>query len=614
MEEGQVNSAVKKPSDLHSDLEAQKLILSKLEDECKKNFLDDKSLNETLGQYKKAAHELKNSINHFLDSKSVNAKSVDGVNRPIDEELKEKIDMLEATLKSSGIIKDGHNATNGSTSQAAATGTDQVAGQNSDDQTKTSLRQSPPVCPKNDSQPQNQQTQNQPQPLTQVMPQSQLSDKKTSKSKKESNKKTAKSEPEPKIGPIQPESKPELDKNNVTADNPTNKETKDSESLSPERKPKTTLNKKSAHREKSTIDHILKNLNGENSEQNQLKLLCKMYIDLIQENRVLDKGMKQHVKTCARLNKEKEQLQSENNRLILAKSRLESLCRELQKHNKAIKEESLLRVKEDEDKHRTMAAKFQATLSEIMILVQESHQRNNTLREENMQYEKKLRIYLEHYDKWEKEIEKILASKDLEIQLTKTKLAEANLTSDHEREKFIEEKQQILNMVSDLHKKHSESVTNENHLKAQLSLYISKYDEFQAILAKSNEMFNGFKKDMEKMSKQIKDLERETIRWKKKCEESDKALAIANEARKTSNQKIQKLENLCRALQAERNQLSERLAKFQSTEKSENKKRSEKIESTEISDKPLDNIENINQSPICDNESTIISESESSQS
>lgn len=241
-------------------------------------------------------------------------------------------------------------------------------------------------------------------------------------------------------------------------------------------------------------------------------------------------GMKQHVKTCARLNKEKEQLQSENNRLILAKSRLESLCRELQKHNKAIKEESLLRVKEDEDKHRTMAAKFQATLSEIMILVQESHQRNNTLREENMQYEKKLRIYLEHYDKWEKEIEKILASKDLEIQLTKTKLAEANLTSDHEREKFIEEKQQILNMVSDLHKKHSESVTNENHLKAQLSLYISKYDEFQAILAKSNEMFNGFKKDMEKMSKQIKDLERETIRWKKKCEESDKALAIANEA------------------------------------------------------------------------------------
>lgn len=229
------------------------------------------------------------------------------------------------------------------------------------------------------------------------------------------------------------------------------------------------------------------------------------------------------------MNKEKEQLQSENNRLILAKSRLESLCRELQKHNKAIKEESLLRVKEEEEKHRTMAAKFQATLSEIMILVQESHQRNNTLRGENMQYEKKLRIYLEHYGKWEKEIEKILASKDLEIQLTKTKLAEANLTSDREKEKLIEENQQILNMMTDLHKKHSESITNENHLKAQLSLYIEKYDEFQTLLAKSNEMFNGFKKDMDKMSKRIKDLEKEIKGWKKKCDDANQALIVADE-------------------------------------------------------------------------------------
>ncbi|XP_053202378.1 LOW QUALITY PROTEIN: gamma-taxilin-like [Panonychus citri] len=640
MEEGQVTTQAKKSSALQTDLEAQKLFLSKLEDECKKNFLDDKSLNKTLGQYKKAANELKNSINHFLDSKSVSTNNP--VGRLIDEELKEKIDMLESTLKSSGIIKDNHNnSANGSTSQVTVSTvpatvdsivTDnqekssqqsptQLTSQNIDSQPvgqqQQQQQQQPSSSSSSSSQPQQETSQtqtNQPQQSTQ----SQSTDKKKSTTvKKDVTKKSDKGEPELKVDSSKPDTKTDAtikpdsttDSTAKTTTSPppsisskSNQEAKDSESLSPERKPKAALNKRSAHKEKSTMDYILKNLNCDNNEQNQLKLLCKMYMDLMEENKVLDKGNKQHVKTFTRLNKEKEQLQSENNRLILAKSRLESLCRELQKHNKAIKEESLLRVKEEEEKHRTMAAKFQATLSEIMILVQESHQRNNTLRGENMQYEKKLRIYLEHYGKWEKEIEKILASKDLEIQLTKTKLAEANLTSDREKEKLIEENQQILNMMTDLHKKHSESITNENHLKAQLSLYIEKYDEFQTLLAKSNEMFNGFKKDMDKMSKRIKDLEKEIKGWKKKCDDANQALIVADEERKTSKQKIQKLENLCRALQSERNQLSDRLKQTQNIEKSKEKSNSLDCGSNENSDKSLgDHKDDKSQSTISDN-------------
>lgn len=42
--------------------------------------------------------------------------------------------------------------------------------------------------------------------------------------------------------------------------------------------------------------------------------------------------------------------------------------------------------------------------------------------------------------------------------------------------------------------------TTEVNLRSQISLYTDKYDEFQNALIKSNEVFGGFKGEMEKVS------------------------------------------------------------------------------------------------------------------
>ena len=44
---------------------------------------------------------------------------------------------------------------------------------------------------------------------------------------------------------------------------------------------------------------------------------------------------------------------------MLAKSKLEGLCRELQRHNKLVKDESMARAKEDDEKRKEVTAKFQ---------------------------------------------------------------------------------------------------------------------------------------------------------------------------------------------------------------------------------------------------------------
>lgn len=55
-------------------------------------------------------------------------------------------------------------------------------------------------------------------------------------------------------------------------------------------------------------------------------------------------------------------------------------------------------------------------------------------------------------------------------------------------------------------------------------MYTEKYEEFQTTLKKSNQLFESFKSEIEKMSKKIKKLEQETTQWKNKWESCDKSL------------------------------------------------------------------------------------------
>ncbi len=59
--------------------------------------------------------------------------------------------------------------------------------------------------------------------------------------------------------------------------------------------------------------------------------------------------------------REKDQLQTEHSKAVLAKSKLESLCRELQRHNKLVKDESVARAKEEEEKRKEVTNKFQVS-------------------------------------------------------------------------------------------------------------------------------------------------------------------------------------------------------------------------------------------------------------
>ncbi|XP_026910453.1 gamma-taxilin isoform X3 [Acinonyx jubatus] len=246
---------------------------------------------------------------------------------------------------------------------------------------------------------------------------------------------------------------------------------------------------------------LMQALNTLSTPEEKLAALCKKYADLLEESRNVQKQMKILQKKQAQIVKEKVHLQSEHSKAILARSKLESLCRELQRHNKTLKEENMQQAREEEERRKEATAHFQITLNEIQAQLEQHDIHNAKLRQENIELGEKLKKLIEQYA-----------------------------------------------------------------LREELSLYMDKFEEFQTTMAKSNELFTTFRQEMEKMTKKIKKLEKETITWRTKWENNNKALlqmaeekTVRDKEYKAFQIKLDRLEKLCRALQTERNELNEKV-------------------------------------------------------
>ncbi|KAI3377233.1 hypothetical protein L3Q82_009148 [Scortum barcoo] len=315
---------------------------------------------------------------------------------------------------------------------------------------------------------------------------------------------------------------------------------------------------------------LMQALNSLATPEEKLAALCKKYADLLEESRCMQKRLKALQKKQSQIVKEKIHLQGEHSKAILARSKLESLCRELQRHNKTLKEENAQRSREYEEQRKEAMLHFQMTLSDIEVQMEQHSSHNTKLRQENMELAEKLKKLIEQYELREEHIDKVFKHKELQQQLMDAKLQRIT-----EMMKEVEEKQQrerdfLLKDATESRRKCELMKEQETQLKQQLSLYMDKFEEFQSTLAKSNEVFTTFRQEMEKMTKKIKKLEKETTQWRTKWESNNQALLQMAEEKtlrdghfKALQGKLELLERLCRALQKERNDLNNRLSLLQ---------------------------------------------------
>ncbi|MEE6469668.1 hypothetical protein FKM82_008716 [Ascaphus truei] len=327
------------------------------------------------------------------------------------------------------------------------------------------------------------------------------------------------------------------------------------------------------HKEKTLGKEVLllmHALNTLRSPEEKLAALCKKYADLLEESRNFQKQMKILQKKQAQVVKEKVHLQSEHSKAILARSKLESLCRELQRHNKTLKEENLHQAREYEEDRKEVTAHFQMTLNEIKVQMEQHDVYNTKLRQENVELGDKLKKLLEQYAMREEHIDKVFKHKELQQQLLDAKLQHSTQLMKEAELRHQREREFLLNEATETRHKFEELKQQESQLKQQLSLYMDKFEEFQSTMAKSNELFTTFRQEMEKMTKKIKKLEKESIVWRTKLENNNKALlqmtedkTVRDKEYKAMQLKLERLEKLCRALQTERNELNKKVEVLQ---------------------------------------------------
>ncbi|NXN95454.1 TXLNB protein, partial [Rhinopomastus cyanomelas] len=315
---------------------------------------------------------------------------------------------------------------------------------------------------------------------------------------------------------------------------------------------------------------LMQSLNKLNTPEEKLDMLFKKYAELLEEHRAEQKKLKYLQKRQAQITKEKDQLQSDHSRAILARSKLESLCRELQRHNKNLKEETIQRAREEDEKRKEITNHFQGTLSEIQAQIEQQSERNMKLCQENTELAEKLKSIIDQYELREEHLDKIFKHRELQQKLVDAKLEQSQEIMKEAEERHQKEKEYLLNQAAEWKLQAKMLKEQETVLQAQITLYSERFEEFQKTLAKSNEVFATFKQEMEKMTKKMKKLEKDTATWKSRFENCNRALLdmIEEKAMRSKEYecfvlKIQRLENLCRALQEERNELYRKIKQAQ---------------------------------------------------
>ncbi|XP_038583284.1 beta-taxilin isoform X2 [Micropterus salmoides] len=307
------------------------------------------------------------------------------------------------------------------------------------------------------------------------------------------------------------------------------------------------------------VSLIMQSLNKISSPEKKLEDLVKKHAELAALRRCDEKKLCDLQQRLSSVLDERQQLQAESRSSIAARSKLESLCRELQGHYNILREETIQRCREDEEKRKEMTSHFQMMLTEIQAQIEQHSARNDKLCHENSNLTDKLESLMNQCEMREESLEKINQRRDLQHKLTEAKLQQANALLNEAEEKHKREKEYLLVQAAEW-KLQAQTLREQGTvMQAQLALYAQKFDEFQATLAKSNEIYVRFKKEMDNMSDKMKKMEKESNLWKTRFENCNKALTDMIEERGEKAKeydlfvlKIQKLEKLCRALQEER--------------------------------------------------------------
>lgn len=291
------------------------------------------------------------------------------------------------------------------------------------------------------------------------------------------------------------------------------------------------------------------------SESEKVKLLERKFLEKVHQCNTADRKVDNLQRSLEVAQRDKDNLTNELSRTNAVKSKLETLCKELQKQNKNVLEQSKQISTDEQRKRQELSEKFSETIKDVQNKIANHDEERVKQDQENIKLREQLQSFINQYEVRDKHFEHQLKAKDLECQLAEAKLRQAEELSNKAIERADLYRQQALGLAE-----------REVVLKEQINTYSEKFKELQETLTKSNEVFTSFKKDSDKMQKRIKASEKERLTAEKLAQKSIKELQEVNERHEAlkkeaadNKKKKERMETLCRTLTQERADLKDKL-------------------------------------------------------
>ncbi|ORX91509.1 hypothetical protein K493DRAFT_355521 [Basidiobolus meristosporus CBS 931.73] len=265
------------------------------------------------------------------------------------------------------------------------------------------------------------------------------------------------------------------------------------------------------------LDQVRNELEGlvpqGSQEGSPFSALKDKYLTLFQAKFRLEQDQAKIHRKADLIGRERDSVKADLSKVSELKGKLENLCRELQRENKRIKEESLRIAQEEQSKRMEISGKFESAIQEIRVKMDQDSEENRKRAEENAALKEKFQSFLAQFDLSEQHHNSIIKSKNLEIQLLEAKINQ-----------HVESTAQEMAKAQAITIELSESIQRETELREQLTVYVEKFKQVEGTLSQSNEIFTTFRQEMEQLRKRTKKYEKENLLIKQKCEQMNRVI------------------------------------------------------------------------------------------
>jgi len=186
------------------------------------------------------------------------------------------------------------------------------------------------------------------------------------------------------------------------------------------------------------------------------------------------------------------------------------------------KEESELRLQEEKSKRNESMGGYNSTMSELSTLL-EAHQGNtNSLKDQNGAMADQMMALVKDTEKREGQIEKMQTEFKLQSELLQHQVAKAQIEKAEVKADMAKERINIMNELAEERGRGLKLDETVKLLKQQADLYQEQMEDLQKGGLDNSKSFQFFKTQIEKLTKQMVKLEKETNGWKEKSEMSTK--------------------------------------------------------------------------------------------